>query len=83
MAAENPVLHRLDDYFITLHTFINYMLHWYKISNVYFVCEWHEQTACDVALRLLLCGHQMSLNFIYKLNVAVNEGETDLRVQKK
>ena len=27
MAAENPVLHRLDDYFITLHTFINYMLH--------------------------------------------------------
>jgi hypothetical protein len=35
MATENPVLHRMDDQFITLHTFINYVVHFYSISNIY------------------------------------------------
>jgi hypothetical protein len=32
MLTENPVLHRLDDQFITLHTFVNYV-----INNITFV----------------------------------------------
>jgi hypothetical protein len=48
-----------------------------------FVSELREQSACDAVVRLLLFGHQMLLNVIYKLNVEVNKEDTELSDQNK
>lgn len=48
-----------------------------------FVCEWREQTARAAAERLILCGQQMLLNFIYKLNAKVNRKIRNLATRTK
>jgi hypothetical protein len=83
MATENPGLHRLDDRFITVHTFINYMVLVIAFLIFTFVCRSREQDACDAAVWLLLFGHQMFQNFIYMLNADVNKEDMELSAQNK
>ena len=48
-----------------------------------FVCELCEQSACDAVVWLLSFGHQMLLNFIFKLNAGINKEDMELSDQNK